>query len=676
MAWVQIGWGQDCALSITPPNIDFGTKPGCSVVKSAFTVYSMCSQPRAFIDVTVSESENWLTLESNPNFRLKALDKEYIQFSAKFPKRLGGFAGTITLKWRPSFGLPGEKKVKVTGTVRDSNLVVEPTEINIGQHSPGKEVATGFNVKNRGNCTLAISAYSTKGWIRKFYPSNFVLSPYHKQEGVFVSLRVPEKPGPFTGIITVKSDAGHRKDITVRGETKGIDLRADKITRLTVALEWNNMPSMGSKIRKYVIYRDHEIIGTRTYKADPPSMAYVDTNLPCGTTYEYKVEAVDDQGKSLFQSNTLSVITKKRYLEAPPFRVMPIFGAGVTALGYFTDNGIDFYAPIGSECRAVTDGTITYAGDTGNERVGKIVYLEPNKPITYDGLPVDSVFYSHLDEILVHAGEPVKEGDVIGLSGEANSAKHLHFGIYAGQPNIYKVGDKEYDWWECFSRDQVYDMLNLCFGQRMWEYCEGGSAFGDVLADYWACKYIETLRLNGYVTGDGRKYYPEGIVTRAVAAIYLLRAVYGPDYVPPRPTEEAMVFEDVSTDDWYAGWVTQLYEAGITKGCRTDFNGLYYCPLRPLSRAEAATFWVRILNGPDYIPEEPKQGNIPFPFDDVVLGTWYAKWVYEARKDGIVGSCEDLENLRDNLYRPSDPTTRAEMACMMYKALKALGMLP
>ncbi|MCK5552621.1 MAG: hypothetical protein KAJ09_05700 [Deltaproteobacteria bacterium] len=76
------------------------------------------------------------------------------------------------------------------------------------------------------------------------------------------------------------------------------------------------------------------------------------------------------------------------------------------------------------------------------------------------------------------------------------------------------------------------------------------------------------------------------------------------------------------------------------------------------------------------LKEEPKQEYIPFPFDDVVPGTWYAKWVYEARKDGIVGSCEDLENLRDNLYRPSDPTTRAEMACMMYKALKALGMLP
>jgi len=677
MAWVQSGWGQDCQFGIAPANIDLGTKPGCSVIKSTFSVYCMCSQPRAFIDVTVSESENWLTLESTPNLRLKALDKKYIQFSAKFPKRLGGFKGTITVKWRPSIGLPGEKKVTITGTVRDSNLVVEPTVINIGQHSAGKELATGFNVKNTGTCTLAISAYSTEGWIKDFYPSNFTLSPYHKEEGIFCSLRVPEKPGPFTGIITLKSDAGHRNEIIVRGETKGINLRADKITRLTVALEWNNMSNMGSKIKKYVIYRDREIIDTLTYKTEPRFMAYIDSELPCGTTYTYHIEAIDYQGNPIFRSNENSVTTNTRTQKEPIFKYMPIYGTErnwVTARGYFEDNGIDFFAPIGTKCRAVVNGTVIFAGYV--KGIGNTVKLRPDKMITYGGFTVDNVFYSHLDEIWVNENQAVKEGDEIGLSGEWNNAPHLHFGVYVKQPNIYKVGDKEYDCWGCLSRDQVYDMLNLCFNQRMWEYCADGCGFEDVSADYWACKYIDALRLNRYVSGDGSQYYPEEIVTRAVASIFLLRALYGPTYVPEEPTGEELIFKDVSLQDWYAKWITQLYADGYTKGCRNDGGDLYYCPLNPLTRAEAATFWVRVLKGPYYTPEDPKQGEIPFPFDDVPSGTWYAKWVYEARKDGIVVGCEDLENVRDNLFRPSDPTTRAEMACMMYKVLYTLGVTP
>ncbi len=58
---------------------------------------------------------------------------------------------------------------------------------------------------------------------------------------------------------------------------------------------------------------------------------------------------------------------------------------------------------------------------------GKQVWLR-------DGIFGQSLYYAHLDSILVSGGKRVKTGDTLGLVGNTGNAKttspHLHFGIY------------------------------------------------------------------------------------------------------------------------------------------------------------------------------------------------------------------------------------------------------
>jgi murein DD-endopeptidase MepM/ murein hydrolase activator NlpD len=87
--------------------------------------------------------------------------------------------------------------------------------------------------------------------------------------------------------------------------------------------------------------------------------------------------------------------------------------------------GIDIFAPKRTPVIATSDGVVTGADEGGIG--GKTVWLRLiNKKIT--------LYYAHLDEQLVHAGQFVKKGDTLGLVGNTGNAKftpsHLHFGIY------------------------------------------------------------------------------------------------------------------------------------------------------------------------------------------------------------------------------------------------------
>jgi len=93
--------------------------------------------------------------------------------------------------------------------------------------------------------------------------------------------------------------------------------------------------------------------------------------------------------------------------------------------------GVDFDMPVGTELKAVSDGTVVVAGE---HDYGITVTLEHAWGKTY---------YGHLSEVLVHEGELVKKGQVIALSGNSgeSTAPHLHFGIKplnAQENNGYK----------------------------------------------------------------------------------------------------------------------------------------------------------------------------------------------------------------------------------------------
>ena len=114
-----------------------------------------------------------------------------------------------------------------------------------------------------------------------------------------------------------------------------------------------------------------------------------------------------------------------------------------------------------------------------------------------------------------------------------------------------------------------------------------GNTFLDVGASAFAAAFIEQFFLDGITSGcGGNNYCPGDQVTRAQMAVFLLRAKYGADYIPPPPSG---VFGDVDLAYWAVAWIEQLAAEGITSGC----GGGNYCPNDPVTRAQMAVFLVR-----------------------------------------------------------------------------------
>jgi CSLREA domain-containing protein len=122
----------------------------------------------------------------------------------------------------------------------------------------------------------------------------------------------------------------------------------------------------------------------------------------------------------------------------------------------------------------------------------------------------------------------------------------------------------------------------------------GSTGFNDVPLAYWAGAWIKQLAADGITGGCGSgSYCPEGAVTRAQMAIFLLRSKHGAGYNPPA-VGAGTGFSDVSPSYWAAAWIKQLVAEGITAGCGTGI----YCPEAPVTRAQMAVFLVRTFNLP------------------------------------------------------------------------------
>lgn len=115
-----------------------------------------------------------------------------------------------------------------------------------------------------------------------------------------------------------------------------------------------------------------------------------------------------------------------------------------------------------------------------------------------------------------------------------------------------------------------------------------GTLFNDVSAGDFAAAFIEQLFADGITSGCGNgNYCPNDHVTRAQMAIFLLRAKYGPGYVPP--PWPVPCFGDLGNSSFSPDWICQLAAEGISAGC----GGGNYCPGDDVTRDQMAVFLVR-----------------------------------------------------------------------------------
>ena len=95
-------------------------------------------------------------------------------------------------------------------------------------------------------------------------------------------------------------------------------------------------------------------------------------------------------------------------------------------------DGIDFSAPVGTKVYAPGDGIVHYTGYN---------FGYGNKVIIDHGYGYRTV-YAHLSKSMVRAGQRVKRGDIIALSGNTgvSTGPHLHYEIHKNNRKINPSG--------------------------------------------------------------------------------------------------------------------------------------------------------------------------------------------------------------------------------------------
>jgi hypothetical protein len=120
------------------------------------------------------------------------------------------------------------------------------------------------------------------------------------------------------------------------------------------------------------------------------------------------------------------------------------------------------------------------------------------------------------------------------------------------------------------------------------------TGFSDVPTSYWAASWVKQFAAEGITGGCGTGIFcPDGAVTRAQMAVFLLKVKYGSSYAPPS-VGTSTGFADVATSYWAASWIKQFAALGITGGCG---NG-NYCPDGVVTRAQMAIFLTKMFNLP------------------------------------------------------------------------------
>ncbi|MXY75600.1 MAG: hypothetical protein F4Y40_00695 [Acidimicrobiia bacterium] len=135
-----------------------------------------------------------------------------------------------------------------------------------------------------------------------------------------------------------------------------------------------------------------------------------------------------------------------------------------------------------------------------------------------------------------------------------------------------------------------------------------GNVYSDVAADAWYARHVEWFARQAWTDPQGA-FRPSDPAKRADVAEFIVRLLPTVAMAP----ESTGRFADVPADHPHIRSIESLATADITKGCDTDPPR--FCPDKPVTRAEIATFLVRALTVPD------RESDVPTGSDTTPLGS-------------------------------------------------------
>ncbi len=170
---------------------------------------------------------------------------------------------------------------------------------------------------------------------------------------------------------------------------------------------------------------------------------------------------------------------------------------------------------------------------------------------------------------------------------------------------------------------------------------------------------LETLSYGDMIlaTGIGSRDVDESSADAAIFARLRVRTrdeiIIVDDVDIEKPVE--VPFTDVAENAWYREAVEYTYANNLLNGVSSN----KFAPESTLNRAMVATVLYRIAGEP-----EVKGAS---KFSDVDVNTWYGKAVIWASENGIV------TGYTDNTFKPTKNITRQEMAVMLTRYAKLMG---
>ena len=178
-------------------------------------------------------------------------------------------------------------------------------------------------------------------------------------------------------------------------------------------------------------------------------------------------------------------------------------------------------------------------------------------------------------------------------------------------------------------------------------------SFADVAANAWYGKAVGFIAARGITTGTGNgNYSPDARLTRGEFLVMLMKA-YG---IAPDENQLNNFTDAGST--YYTGYLAAAKKSGITGGVGNNM----YAPNKEISRQEMFTLSYNVLKSIHRLP----QGDSRMKLSDFSDAGQLASWAKDAMsllvETGTIGGNAGKLN-------PTDTTSRAEMAQMLYSLL-------
>jgi hypothetical protein len=190
-----------------------------------------------------------------------------------------------------------------SSTSSSSTLSVSSSSVSFGDVSENTSATQSLTLSNTGSAALTVNSIAVSGSGFSWAGVSLPLTLNASQTAMVSVAFDPTAVGSATGTLTVKSTASTNPTSTVSLSGTG------QSSAYSVLVTWQAPASSSDAVAKYDVYRSpsasssYQLVGS----VNDSQLAYTDTGVQNGQSYNYVVESVDSSGNESAPSNMASV---------------------------------------------------------------------------------------------------------------------------------------------------------------------------------------------------------------------------------------------------------------------------------------------------------------------------------------------------------------------------------